>query len=77
MPLKRFEEIRSYLHFNDNNLMKSKSDPGHDRTFKVRPVLDHFNASFVTAMAPSQFQCMIEFKGHNILRQYVKGKSIH
>ena len=69
MLLKRFEEIRSYLHFNDNNLMKPKSDSVHDRTFKVRPVLDHFNASFVAAMVPSQFLCMIECKGYNILRQ--------
>ena len=80
MPLKRFEEIRSFLHFNGNSLMKPKSDTGHDRIFKVRPVLDHFNASFVAAMAPSQFQStdehMIKFKGHNILRQYVKGKPI-
>ena len=79
MPLKRFEEIRSYLHFNDNHLMKTKLNPGHDRTFKVRPVLDHFNA-FVAAMAPSQFQFidkhMIKCKGHNILRQYVKEKPI-
>ena len=80
MLLKRFEKIRSYLHFNDNNLMKPKSDPGHDRTFKVRPALDHFNASFVAAMAPSQFRSiderMIKCKGHNILRQSVKGKPI-
>ena len=79
MPLKQFEKICSYLHFNDNNLMKSKSDPGHDKTFKVRPVLDHFNA-FVAAMAPWQFQSidehMIKCNGHNILRQYVKEKPI-
>ena len=79
MPLKPFEKIRSYLHFNDNNLMKPKSDLGHDRTFKVRSVLHHFNASSVAAMAPSQFQIdehMIKFKGHNTFRQYVKGKPI-
>ena len=72
MLLKRFEEIRSFLHFNDNNLMKPKSDPGHDRTSKVRPVLNHFNASFLAAMTPSQFQLidehMIKLKGYNILR---------
>ena len=80
MPLNLFEKIRSYLHFNHNNLMKPKSDPGHDKTFKVQPVLDHFNASFVPAMASSQFQSidehMIKCKGRNILRQYMKGKPI-
>lgn len=80
MRRQRFEEIRAFLHFNDNSLMKSSSDPQHDRAFKIRPVLDHFNSSFLAALSSTQFQSidehMIKFKGHNILRQYVKGKPI-
>ena len=60
--------------------MRDPSDPLYDRTFKVRLVLDHFNESFASAMTSSQFQSidkhMIKFKGHNIIRQYVKGKPI-
>ena len=80
MPLKRFEEIRAFLHFNDNNLMKPASYPDYDRSFKTRLVLDRFNSSFLSAMAPTKFQSedklMKKFKGHNILRQFVKGKPI-
>ena len=80
MPLRRFEIIRSFVHFNDNEQMKPSADPDHDRAFKVRPVLNHFNKSFLAAMSPTMHQSidehMLKFKGHNILRQYVKGKPI-
>ena len=80
MPLKRFEELRSYLHFNDNNKMKDRDDPDQDRAFKLRPALDRFNLSFLRALSATEHQSidehMIKFKGHNIMRQYVKGKPI-
>ena len=80
MPLKRFEELRAYLHFNDNDLMKPRDHPHHDRAFKIRPVLDHFNKCFIAGMSATEEQAidehMIKFKGHNILRQYVKGKPV-
>ena len=60
--------------------MRAPSDPIHDRTFKVRVVLDHFNESFSSAMTPSQFQLkdehMIKMKELNITRQCVNGKPI-
>ena len=80
MPLKRFEELHAYVHFNDNSTVKPKSDPEYDRAYKVRPVLHHFNECFLKAMSPTMYQSidehMIKFKGHNILRQYVKGKPV-
>ena len=80
MPLERSEELRTYLHFNDNDLMKPTDDPDHDRTFKVRSVLNHFNACFMNGMSATVEQSidehMIKFKGHNILKQYVKGKPV-
>ena len=73
MPRKRFEEKRSLLHFNSNESMRAPSDPLHDRTFKVRVVLDHFNESFSSVMSPSQFQSkdehMIKIKELNITRK--------
>ena len=54
MPSKRFEKIRSLLHFNNNESMRVPSDPLHDRAFNVRLVLDYFNESFASAMPPSQ-----------------------
>lgn len=80
MPRKRFEELRSYIHFNNNAMMKPREDPDHDRAFKVRLVLNHFNERFLSALTPTQHQSidehMVKFKGHNILRQFVKGKPI-
>ena len=80
MNRNRFEEIRSFLHFNENELMLPLSNPYHDRTFKIRPVLDNFNFAFSAAMAPAKCQSIdehtIKFKSHNIPRQYVKGMPI-
>ena len=80
MPLKRFEELRAYLHFNNNKLMQPTDDPVHDRAFKVRPVLDYLNSCFLNGMSATKNQSvdehMVKFKGHNILKQYVKGKPV-
>ena len=80
MTRKRFEEIRSMLHFNDNENMTTPGDLNHDRAFKIRPVIEHFNKAFMAAISPTKFQSidehMIKFKGHNIMKQYVKGKPV-
>ena len=79
MLLKRLKKIRAYLHFNDNNQMVPRDDPLHDRTFKVRPMVDHFNKCFLNGMSPYTQQSidehMVKFKGHNILKQCVNGKT--
>ena len=36
----RFDEIKRYLHFNDNNSQKPNNHPRHDKLHKVRPVLN-------------------------------------
>ncbi|CAG5009983.1 unnamed protein product [Parnassius apollo] len=80
MPINRFEEIRTNLHFSDNSNEPNRTDPSYDRAFKIRPVIDHFNHAFQRAMANTKTQAidehMIKFKGHNIMRQYVKNKPI-
>lgn len=80
MPINRFEDIRRNLHFNDNSKEPNRTDPSYDRAFKIRPVLDHFNQAFQNAMSNTKTQAidehMIKFKGHNIMRQYVKNKPI-
>ena len=67
MPPRRFEILRSFVHFNDNELMKPRTDPNHDRLFKVRPVLNHFNNVFLSATKPTKHQSndehMLKFKG--------------
>jgi len=79
MPLKRFEEIRTFLYFNDNDLMLPKDDPSHDRAFKIRPVLGFLTAVLLVEchlQNTSLDEHMLKFKGYNILKQYVKGKPI-
>ncbi|CAG5037026.1 unnamed protein product [Parnassius apollo] len=40
MTRNRFETIKNKLHFNDNNNYTPLGSPGHDKLFKVRPLLD-------------------------------------
>ena len=80
MPLKRFKQIRANLHFNDDQLMKSRDDPQHYRTFEIQPVLEHFNHSFLDGMYATKQQSVderiIKCKGPNILKQFAKGKPV-
>ena len=80
MPHKRCEELQAYVHFHNNAMMKSLEDPYHDRAFKVKLVLNLFNTRFLSALTATEHQSidehMVKFKGHNIVRQFVKGKPI-
>ena len=40
MPKNRFQEISSYLHFNDSAREPAHGTPGFDRLYKIRPVLN-------------------------------------
>lgn len=40
MPLHRFEQLRSALHFADES-QSSREEPNLDRAYKVRPLVDH------------------------------------
>lgn len=79
-PLNRFEETRKNSHFTDNSNELSRSDLSYDRAFKIRPDLDHFNKAVQSAMYNTKTQAkdeyIIKFKGHNIMKQYVKNKLI-
>lgn len=76
----RFEEIRSNLHFANNDGQPTRDDPSYDRAYKIRPVLNHFNVAFGNAMSESKCQSidehMVKFKGRNIMKQYMKDKPI-
>ena len=40
MGRKRFDQLRTYIHMNDNTNVKQKDEPGYDALFKVRPVIE-------------------------------------
>lgn len=46
MSLKKFEKIRQFLHFNDNSQFIARNEVGHDRLFKIRPLIDHLTSKF-------------------------------
>ena len=66
---KRFREIQRYIHFVDPSHRRPEiGEPGYDRLFMVRPVLDHLQTKFkqlyVMERDISIDESMIPFKGH-------------
>ena len=80
MSRERFFSIRRALHFADNEAALSKQDPNYDRAWKIRPLINHFNAAFQNAKMATFEQTiderMTKFKGQNIMKQYMKDKPI-
>jgi len=46
MSVNVFENIRRFIHFNDNTLDLPRDNPNRDRVFKVRPLIDALNKKF-------------------------------
>ncbi|XP_063219616.1 piggyBac transposable element-derived protein 4-like isoform X1 [Bacillus rossius redtenbacheri] len=80
MTLKRFLFILRMLHLNDNTKMPERSSLNFDKLFKVRPILNHFNAVFRQVFSPSRFlsidESMIACKGRSSFKQYLPLKPI-
>ncbi|UYV68686.1 PGBD5 [Cordylochernes scorpioides] len=78
MPRTLFMRILSMLHLNDNSKYIEYGKPGHDRLFKIRPVLESLIYSFGNAYTPQQNltidEAMCPFRGHVGFRVYIKGK---
>jgi len=72
-----WEQIKSNLHFNNNENMPSLTDPDRYRLFKLRPLIDHLLFKF-QAIPQDQTLCidekMIPFKGVSGLKQYFPKK---
>ncbi|XP_053969881.1 piggyBac transposable element-derived protein 2-like [Anastrepha ludens] len=46
MPVNRFEEIRSYIHFADGSKRPSRDHADYDILYLVRPIIKHMNVRF-------------------------------
>lgn len=72
MPRDRWEEIKHYIHFNDN-----MAPNNNDRLFKIRPLIDALLPKF-QALPQDQMLCvdeqMVPFKGKSSLKQYIPKK---
>ena len=77
MPRNRFEQIKRFIHFNDNTNMLQPGDPNFDKPFKVRLLVDHLCQKF-NQIPMSRMLCideqMIPFKGNSSLKQYIPSK---
>lgn len=75
MRLNRFEKILNNFHLNDNSKLQS-----NDRLFKIRPVIDHLNESFlkygILDENLSIDESMIPYYGKHYAKQYIRGKPI-
>lgn len=61
MSRNRFDKIRANIHLNDNRQMKSRTDPNHDRLFKVRPFIEKLRQNFLK----------IEIEEHNCIGELI------
>jgi len=77
MSLNRFETLRRFLHFNNNNTMLDRGNPNFDRLHKIRPLVDHLNSKY------SNIQCreylsvdeqLCATKARSYLKQYLPAK---
>ena len=70
---KRWEDLKKYLHFNDNTFMPAKTDKNGDKLFKIRPLVDKLVKKF-QEIPQQQMLCIDEqivpYKGRASLKQY-------
>lgn len=66
MPRNRFEKLKQFLHFNDNNSQKPKNSPDYDKLHKIRPLIDKLKSTY-GRIPQEEFQAIdeqiIPFKG--------------
>ena len=76
----RFMHLWSNLHLVDNAQQLPRTDPSHDRLFKVRPVIRILQDTFLEHYYPRQNvsvdESMVRFKGRSSMKQYLPLKPI-
>ena len=76
----KFKYLWANLHLVDNQRALPRTDPSHDRLFKVRPVIDKLRNTFAEHYVPGQNvsvdESMVRFKGRSTLKQYLPMKPI-
>ncbi|KAJ8944453.1 hypothetical protein NQ314_009478 [Rhamnusium bicolor] len=72
MNQKRYEEIRRYLHFMDDDTI---TEDNTDKLIRLRPVLNRLHDAFHSAVQPEEYmsvdEMVIPFKRHSGLKQYL------
>ncbi|GBN67900.1 hypothetical protein AVEN_93362-1 [Araneus ventricosus] len=77
MPANKFERLREFLHFNDNNGNLPLSNLDRDRLFKIRPLLEKINEN-LAKIPLEQYLCIDEqicsTKSRNCMKRYNPNK---
>lgn len=80
MTVNRFGCILNHLHINDNTTEAKRGEPGFDKLYKIRPMLEILNDTFKNCWKPGKYQSvdesMIKFKGRSSLKQYMPAKPV-
>lgn len=77
MSVNQFEQIRQFIHFNNNNNMLSKGYMGHDRLYKIRPVMETLKKRFASIPLEEALSIDEQFcstKARHFLNQYLPMK---
>ena len=76
MGCKRWETIKSFIHFADNEKAPAKGQPGYDKVYKIRPLLNHLNSK-CNQIPMGENLCideqMVPYSGKRGPRYYIKG----
>uniref|UniRef100_A0A667WLN7 PiggyBac transposable element-derived protein domain-containing protein n=1 Tax=Myripristis murdjan TaxID=586833 RepID=A0A667WLN7_9TELE len=73
MSRDRWEEIKKFIHFNDNSNMEANND----KLFKIRPIVDSLLQKFQSLPQDQMLSIdeqMVPFKGRSSLKQYIPKK---
>ena len=74
----RFELLLKFLHLNDSRRQPARGQPGYDKLYKVRPLLEAVVRNFQANYSPSENlsinESMIGFKGRLAFLQYMPKK---
>ena len=67
------QSILQNIHFSNND-----NDDKTDKSYKIRPVIEHLNKAFSESLSNSPFQSidkhMCKFKGRLSMKQYIESK---
>lgn len=77
MTLNKFEQIRRFLHFNDNSKMLCSDHPQHDRLHKIRPIITELRKRLATVPMEeclSVDEQICATKARHFLKQYMPMK---
>lgn len=77
MSLNKFEKIRRCIHFNDNSNLIPFTEPGHDRLYKIRPLIDILNNRFSSVPLEQHLSVdeqMCSTKIRHYMKQYLPKK---